>query len=339
METSLLPRSWENPDSHVTVLLTHPWFKTLAKLQGVIYKEASLFFPREGLEALMLPVTTGSISSPFGLGSDSEPVSVELFGQKIFLSDSMQFLLEVGVRLRPDIKGVWYVMPSFRGEVPDSRHLNEFIHLEAEMQGDMNQAIDLVNSLIRDLSLAILGTMADEVKSYSSTLKHLEIIANGTYPDQITYDEACNIFLKESLTIKEHPAGFLDLTPEGEKKLIKIFNGPVWVTHHPTLRAPFYQKVELNTNRCLCADLLLGYGETVGLGSRQVTYDETLEALKLRRIDSASYKWYLEMKRLAPLSTSGFGMGLERFIGWVCQIEDIRHMQLAIRQKGIVALP
>ena len=66
-----------------------------------------------------MPITSESVTSPMGLGSDSLPVSVELFDKNVYLADSMQFYLEYLLRQHP--QGVFYIMPTFRGEEPDDR--------------------------------------------------------------------------------------------------------------------------------------------------------------------------------------------------------------------------
>ena len=82
----------------------------------------------KNIKNMFLPITTGSISSPMGLGSDSLPVKINLNGVPTYLADSMQFLLEYGNRFCKN--GVWYIMPSFRGEQEDERHLSQFYHSE-----------------------------------------------------------------------------------------------------------------------------------------------------------------------------------------------------------------
>ena len=101
-----------------------------------------------------LPVTTGSISSPMGRGSDSLPVKINLEGVNTYLADSMQFLLEYGCRLNSN--GVYYVMPSFRGEKADNRHLCQFYHSEAEIPGTLNDVMNLVDEYIKYLSRELL---------------------------------------------------------------------------------------------------------------------------------------------------------------------------------------
>ncbi|GAJ04553.1 unnamed protein product, partial [marine sediment metagenome] len=108
------PSTWRNPERHLSELLSNPYYAVLATLHGVVQSASYSVFSAAGIESLLLPITTHSVSSPAGLGSDSIPVMTKLFGQDVYLSDSGQFLLELGVRLRPDIQGVWYSMPSFR---------------------------------------------------------------------------------------------------------------------------------------------------------------------------------------------------------------------------------
>ena len=97
-------------------------------LFDTVFRTTATHWASQGVRYFPAPVTTGSVSSPMGLGSDSEPVEIELFGDRTFLADSMQFYLEYGCRMAP--AGCWYFMPSFRGEEPDARHLNQFMHSE-----------------------------------------------------------------------------------------------------------------------------------------------------------------------------------------------------------------
>src|ERR1700739_4351911 len=75
------------------------WYKALALIESDISITTQSFFAKHKLKALLPPVTTTSISSPFGLGSDSSPVEIQLFGVKAFLADSEQFMLEYGCRV------------------------------------------------------------------------------------------------------------------------------------------------------------------------------------------------------------------------------------------------
>ena len=87
--------------------------------------------------------TTNTVSSPMGLGSDSEPVFVNILGQDVYLADSMQFVLEYFLRFQENLPGTYYISTSFRGEDPDATHLYKFYHVECELLGDMDKAIQI----------------------------------------------------------------------------------------------------------------------------------------------------------------------------------------------------
>lgn len=103
------PNIWKNKDNFYLNVLEEPWYGLLVKLENLITFETMKFYEKKGIITIHLPITTGTISSPMGRGSDSIPVKVKINGKDTYLADSMQFLLEYGCRLNS--KGVFYVMP------------------------------------------------------------------------------------------------------------------------------------------------------------------------------------------------------------------------------------
>ena len=83
----------------------------------------------------------------------------------------------------------------------------------------------------------------------------------------------------------------------------------------------------------------MGIGETVGCGERHDAYEELLKSLEVHEVAEDEYEWYINMKRKKPLNTSGFGMGIERFLMWVLKCDDIRNMQVCLRFNGKNILP
>lgn len=285
------------------------------------------------MSAALMPVTTGAVTSPMGLGSDSLPVSVELHGQRTFLADSMQFHLEMLLRLHP--QGVYYIMPTFRGEASDERHLNEFFHIESEAAVDFNENLELVELLLASCVSSILEHR-DSLLELVQDIRHLErfitVVDQHTLP-RIRFSEAVEEFgtcPDNFATLGDNPIG---LTPRGEQQLLKKFRGPVWVSHLPRLGVPFYQADGDVQSEALCADLLMGIGEVVGAGTRHRDEESTLAAMVHRQVDPSCYDWYLRLKREFPLQSSGFGIGLERLILWILGHEDIRDVQLFVRQR------
>lgn len=332
------PKSWENPEEHYKVALKSEWYSKIVILQDEIMQSTFNFFRKKGIRSVSLPVTTGSVTSPMGLGSDSLPVKVTLEGTPTYLADSMQFHLEYLLRYIQD--GVHYIMPTFRGELADARHLCQFYHSEAEIPGNLENVINLVNEYVHHLCKELLNNASQTILSITGTLNHIQkmIDKNENYP-RITMEEACELLENNPLFVETHDEGFRTITNLGEKELIKKFDGIVWLTHHDYSSVPFYQASDNTGKYALNGDLLFGIGEVVGSGERHTTSDETKESLRLHGVDEKEYEWYLYMKENFPTKTSGFGMGVERFILWLIQHDDIRDIQVIPRFNGITINP
>ncbi|HHJ7889252.1 TPA: amino acid--tRNA ligase-related protein, partial [Streptococcus pyogenes] len=108
-----------------------------------------------------------------GLGSDSLPVKISLFDVDTYLADSMQFHLEYILRLFPK-SGVHYLMPTFRGEAVDHRHLSQFYHSECEIEGDLHYVMNLVDRYIKFLVSEILRECRDSIFAITKDVSHLE---------------------------------------------------------------------------------------------------------------------------------------------------------------------
>lgn len=312
-------------------LLNDPWYKLLAELQSYVSVETYRYWDSQSLKTLHLPVTTNAVSSPMGLGSDSLPVKIDLFGIDTYLADSMQFMLEYGCRFFDS--GSYYIMPSFRGENATQRHLCQFYHSEIEVPCDLYDTIAIAENYIKHLSKGILARFGEQIRAYSGDISHLEQLANqqGHLP-RVTFDEAAEILGNNPAYIKQNEGRWRTITHAGEKEMINHFGGFVWITHYDHLSVPFYQAYADNDKKsAACADLLFGLGEIIGLGERHQTAEETIDALELHQVPSEDYRWYVEMKRQFPLKTSGFGMGVERFLMWVLGHDDIRDMQILAR--------
>lgn len=337
------PNLWKNEENFYLNVLNSQWYKLLVKLENLISSETMKFYEEKGIITIHLPVTTGSISSPMGRGSDSLPVKVNLEGIDTYLADSMQFLLEYGCRLNE--KGVYYVMPSFRGEKADERHLCQFYHSEAEIPGNLNDVMNLVEEYIKYLSKRIIEKFKKELQEAIGDISHIEKIANysGNFP-RITFDQA-EQSLKEKFGDNiaeyiEYNDGWRNITRKAEQELINIYDGIVWITNYDILAVPFYQQFDNEiAGTTKNADLLFGIGETVGCGERHQNDIDLLKSLKMHEVDSIEYEWYIKLKEKYPLQTAGFGMGIERYLMWVLKASDIRNMQICLRFNGKNILP
>lgn len=328
---------WRPSPDRFLEILDDPMFATLVDLQDLITVTTTRFWSERAVRSIHLPITTGTISSPMGLGSDSLPVKIELFGQPTYLADSMQFMLEYGCRLSRN--GAWYLMPSFRGEECDETHLNQFFHSEAEIPGGLDDVIAATDDYLRALTAAVLETQQDAVATHAGSTAHLEQMAGMSEFPRITFEEAVRHLGDDSDAVVDH-GEWRTLTRHGERRLMAEISPVLWVTHYDHLSVPFYQAYgDDDRKTALNGDLLFGIGEVVGCGERHVDAEQARKALAHHHVPEADYEWYIRMKESRPMRTAGFGLGVERWLMWVLGQDDIRELQVAPRLNGVNVAP
>ena len=345
-----VPYSWKEPDEHPLKTLQSPWYTTMFRMQSTMYHDAIDFFQRVmKYEFLVVPVTTASISSPMGLGSDSEPLSIKMFGRDDYLADSQQFALEWGLRLDDGLRGVYYCGTSCCGEDADAAHLNQFCHFECELPGGLDDGIAVAERYIIHTTSSLLRKYRNEIAAVAGSTKHIKDVlklwtsGGGKFP-RVALDEALSL---PELTpdmwryvVPGRQELGKSLTRKGELMLIEKYGGAVWLTemHHQSV--PFYQAyLDNDRTKAECADFLIGLGEIMGCGARHCTADDVLEALDRHEVDGMRYSWYVDMRRLKPMKTVGWGMGIERYLCWIMQYMDVRDIQVILRLKGLDSKP
>lgn len=320
----------ENDPKSVVRSLRSPWSHLVADLHDIIHRETVRYASSHGLKSLFLPLTSRTVTCPTALGSDAEPVPVTVNGVHTYLADSMQFALEYGCRVAPG--GCYTIMPSFRGESPDETHLGQYTHSEAEIPGDMNALIRYVTGYVRALANAILEEMGDRMAGARGDVSHLSRMAEGLGEfEQLTFDEAVAVVSDVDGTVQDG-GDWRTLTRKGEKLLMQRGGEFVWVHHFDNLSVPFYQAFgddEFRTAKS--ADLYFGMGEVVGSGERHSDAEQLRKSMALHGVNELEYAWYVRMKEELPMVTSGFGMGVDRFLMWVLNHHDIRDLPLISR--------
>ncbi|WP_309244882.1 asparagine synthetase A [Bacillus sp. WMMC1349] len=319
-------------------VLESKWYENMFKIYSDIIKYSNQFYDQRNFSIAALPITTTSISSPMGLGSDSLPVKINLLGQETYLADSMQFLLEYTLRFNQN--GVYYIMPSFRGEDSDERHLSQFYHSEVEIKGGLDDIIRLAEEYIQYITSFIIEK--DYYHSLNVPVDHFNdikrIIYLGHFP-RIHFKDAIDLLKNEYPAGIEIRDGLKTINSEGEQHLIKKYNGVVWLTHLEHKSVPFYQQYDPDDQKyALAADLLIGMGETLGCGER-ADYHSVQKSLMDHQVSPDHYEWYINMKKQYPLQTSGFGMGIERYIAWLTGNYDIRNIPVVYRDKDVKIEP
>jgi aspartyl/asparaginyl-tRNA synthetase len=232
-------------------------------------------------------------------------------------------------------------MHSYRSEEPDARHLAQFVHAEMEIPGSLDDVIICAEDHIRSLALALVQDCRRELKDIAGDISHVEKMASGeTRFESISFDE-CDALLegkREYIEVLQN--GARSLTPNGETALRRILGTEfLWVRNWDSLAVPFYQASEGDEGLARNADLLFGVGEVVGAGERHSNVAALDASLAAHEISATSYDWYRLMKEQFPLRTSGYGMGVERFLAWSTQSFDIRNFQLFPRNQDQSGIP
>lgn len=321
--------------SRLDEILQSPWHRNVMVVTDAAIQASHEFFRAEGCLHGAFPMTTGSISSPMGLSSDSLPVEAIIAGRRRYIADSMQFALELGCRVagRP----TYYVMSSARGEDPDRRHLTEFCHAEVEIAGGLEDVLSLGERYLRHLNRFVGDNVRGVVAEMAGSTDHLDrALADEAPFGRISFTDACALLEGAGTkgVLEPLPNGEVRITASGERLLLEAVGDFTWLTHMPASTVPFYQRTGPDGRTALNADLLAGFGEILGCGERVLTVQETLANLAAQSVSPEPYGWYCEMKDRHPLATAGFGMGIERYLMWLTQRDDIRTLTLLRRHWG-----
>ncbi len=262
--------------------------------------------------------TTPPILSTSAAEGGSTLFEVPYFGKKAYLSQSAQLHLEA---LIFSLEKVYAITPSFRAEKSrTNKHLTEYWHFEGEAahvdhDGIMDFEERLLEYVCRRVAqenkkeLAVLGRDAKELAEVKAPF------------ERVAYADAIKRLQKKGVKIKPGD----DFGADEDKLLADEFAQPFFVTYFPASMKPFYMKENADgtvNNHDLLAPK--GFGELIG-GSERETDLKTIEA-KLEKAGEKleNYAWYLDLRRYGSVQHSGFGLGVERLVRWICGLEHIR---------------
>lgn len=247
---------------------------------------------------------------------------VKYFDDITYLTQSWQLYAEAAIFA---LEKVYDVSPTFRAErSKTSRHLAEFWMAEMEAAWmELDEVTTVAKDEVRFMIEEVLKHNKKELEILGQDIKKLEAIAKKPFPT-ITYTKALEILReKEGLKI----AWGKDLRTVEEDKLMKHFDTPVVVTHYPKEIMAFYKPRDpKDAKTALCFDMLApeSYGEIIGGSQRDTDIKALTESLKKMGEKPENYSWYMDLRRYGSVPHSGYGLGVERVVAWLCHLENIK---------------
>ena len=313
-----------SPKEHGTAFLfehRHLWLRSkkqvaIARVRHEIEQAIHDFYYARGFIRVDTPILTGSIGEQAG-----ELFATEYFdlGQA-YLAQTGQLYGEAAAAAHGKI---YTFGPTFRAEKSKTRrHLTEFWMIEPEVAfNDSNANMQLQEDFVSYLVERALERRKEELKELERDLAPLEKVT-GPFP-RITYTDAIATLQAQGSDIQWGT----DLGADDETALAKAYDKPLFVMNYPKEVKAFYMKENpadprtVLNNDCLAPE---GYGEIIGGSEREGDYDKLLQRIKDQGLDPASYGWYLDLRKYGGFVHSGFGLGLERTVAWICGIPHIR---------------
>ena len=301
---------------------------TIAKIRAsILERMRDWFIENDWIEVTAPTIVKSAVEG----GSTLFPV--KYFKDEAFLSQSAQLYLEA---LIFSLGPVWTIGPSFRAEKSRTvRHLAEYLHLEAEAPWlTMNELLSIQEKLLIELIRHITVHNKGELEFLNQDVLALNK-ATGPF-DKLSYSEAIDILRSNDMKIQD---GEMirniewgdDLNIDSEKVLTKDRSNPVFVFGYPLQIKPFYVKEDPEKQGiALSADLLLpnGFGEVSSGGIREDDIALLKTRIKNEGLNLDSYSWYLDLRRYGSVPHGGFGMGIERLLRWIINLEDIKECVL-----------
>ncbi len=273
------------------------------------------FFNSRGFILVDTPIFT-----PAACEGTTTLFPVQYFEQTAYLTQSGQLYNEADAAA---LGRVYCFGPTFRAEKSKTRrHLTEFWMVEPEVAwATLDDIIELAEQLVVSVVGRALERRQRELKLLERDTARLERV-QAPFP-RVSYDEAVRI-LKEKGQAFEWGG---DLGGTDETVLSDQFDRPIAVHRYPSAVKAFYMKPDPERPElALCVDVLApeGYGEIIGGGQRLDDYDLLLRRIQEHKLPQEAFEWYLDLRRYGTVPHSGFGMGIERVVAWICGLDHLR---------------
>lgn len=232
--------------------------------------------------------------------------------------------------------------PTFRAENSNTtRHAAEFWQIEPEVAfAELPDIIEIAEEMIKYIISAVLKECPDEIDFFEKHFEEglrakLEHVVASKF-EVLDYTKAIEILKQSNVEFKYPVEWGCDLQTEHERYITEqVFKKPVFVINYPKEIKSFYMKQNPDGKTVAATDLLVpGVGEIIGCSEREADSEKLLEAIKVRNMNLADYKDYMDLRKFGTTPHSGFGLGLERIMLYITGLGNIRDVQLYSRTVG-----
>jgi len=298
----------------------HLWLRSnkqraILIIRAEIIRSVREFFDTNGFTLVDPPILT-----PTSAEGTTNLFHTKYFDEDAYLTQSGQLYMEAAAMA---LGKVYSFGPTFRAEKSKTRrHLIEFWMIEPEMAfTDHEESLRVQENFISYVVQSVVKNCRTELEAVGRDISKLEQI-QAPFP-RITYDEAIEFLHGKGFDI---PWGD-DFGAPHETAIAESHDKPVFITHYPVGIKSFYMKPDpTRPEVVLCADMIApeGYGEIIG-GSQRIDDQALLEErFKEHNLSLETYQWYMDLRKYGSVPHSGFGLGLERTVAWICGLDHVR---------------
>jgi len=298
----------------------HFWLRTerqraIARVRHEAEQAIRDFFYERDFTLVDTPILTAAIGERSGL------FSTEYFDEgTAYLAQTGQLYGEAAAAA---LGRIYCFGPTFRAEKSKTRrHLSEFWMVEPEVAfNDSDDNMRLQEEFVSYVVQRCLERRREELAILERDVSKLENV-RAPFP-RIDYSDAITILGEKGSSAKWGD----DLGAEDESLLVEGHDRPVFVFNYPKEAKAFYMKENpADPRTVLCNDLLApeGYGEIIGGSQREDDYDKLLHRIREEGLPVEAYGWYLDLRKYGTFVHSGFGLGLERTVSWICGLPHLR---------------
>ncbi|MDQ7822488.1 MAG: asparagine--tRNA ligase [Candidatus Eremiobacteraeota bacterium] len=298
----------------------HLWLRSskqqaIMRIRNEIVRACEDYLQGDGFIRIDTPILT-----PAACEGTTTLFETDYFDKKAYLSQSGQLYNEANCMA---FGKVYCYGPTFRAEKSKTRrHLMEFWMLEPEMAyADLDEDMRVEEEMLSYVVARVLERRRQDLETLERNTSALENV-KAPFP-RVHYEEAIKLLKSEGV---ELPWGE-DLGAEHETVLSKKFDRPFFVHRYPVKCKAFYMKPDPGRpDLALCVDMLApeGYGEITGGGQRIDDYGLLRQRIEEHGLPIEAYQWYLDLRKYGSVPHSGFGIGIERTITWICGLEHLR---------------